>query len=360
MYVRAHSLTLPSLHLRHSTFYNSSVASPTSQALHLRHLASHPRMRLCSFSNPSVASTLSQLNLQPFRRFTYVTAFSTTLLWLHLRHRPISYVTWRAAHGRGFAHSPTLPTLHLRSQFILHAFHCFTYVTAYSQTLLSLHLHQWMRLCSFHNPAAASPTSQFIHQSISCFTYVTAHSLTLPSLHLHHTLFFNPFIVSPMSQTLHLLHLASRLWMRLCSFSNPLVASLMLQLILQPLHCFTYVTAHSPTLPSLQLRHSPFSNPSVASPTSQIILKPFRRFTYVTVHSQTLPSLHLRRSSFTNPFVASATSQPILQPFCRFTYVTGTSSMSAGKLSMQQWIIIKWVVDIARLYFRILFLIISL
>ena len=32
---------------------------------------------------------------------------------------------------------------------------------------------------------------------------------------------------------------------------------------------FTYVTAHSPTLPLLHLRHSSFSNPSFASPTSQ-------------------------------------------------------------------------------------------
>ena len=37
-------------------------------------------------------------------------------------------------------------------------------------------------------------------------------------------------------------------------------------LILQPFRHFTYVTAYSPTLPSLYLRHSSFSNPSVASP----------------------------------------------------------------------------------------------
>ena len=54
-YVTAHSATLPSfylrhssfptlllLHLRHSSFSNPSFASPTSQALHLRHLASRP------------------------------------------------------------------------------------------------------------------------------------------------------------------------------------------------------------------------------------------------------------------------------------------------------------------------------
>ena len=41
-YVTAHSPTLPLLYLRHSSFYNPSFASPTSQALHLIHLASRP------------------------------------------------------------------------------------------------------------------------------------------------------------------------------------------------------------------------------------------------------------------------------------------------------------------------------
>ena len=67
---RAHSPTFPSLHLRHSSFPNPSVASPTSQLI-----------------------------LQPFRCFTYVTAHSPTLLSLLLRHRLFTYVTWRAAHG---------------------------------------------------------------------------------------------------------------------------------------------------------------------------------------------------------------------------------------------------------------------
>ena len=58
-----------------------------------------------------------------------------------------------------------------------------------------------------------------------------------------------------------------------------------LKLILQAFRHFTYVTAHSPTLPSLYLRHSPFSNPSVASPTSQFILQPLFRFSCVTSSS---------------------------------------------------------------------------
>ena len=107
------------------------------------------------------------------------------------------------------------------------------------------------------------------------------------------------------------------------------------ELILQPFRHFTFVTTHSPTLPSLYpvtadyptfsslyLRHNSFYNPSVTLPTSQLILQSFRRFTYVTTHSQTLPSLYLRHSSFSNHSVASPTSQLILQPFFLFSYVT--------------------------------------
>ena len=82
--------------------------------------------------------------------------------------------------------------------------------------------------------------------------------------------------------------------------------------------------AHSPTFPSLHLRHNSFSNPSVAlptsqlmihlsvaSPTSQFVLQPFCHFTYVTAHSPTLPLLHLRHSSFSNPTFSSPTSQAL-------------------------------------------------
>ena len=54
---------------------------------------------VASFSNPYIASPTSQLILQPFRRFTYVTAHSPTLLSLLLRQRLFTYVTWRAAHA---------------------------------------------------------------------------------------------------------------------------------------------------------------------------------------------------------------------------------------------------------------------
>ena len=65
--------------------------------------------------------------------------------------------------------------------------------------------------------------------------------------------------------------------------------------------------AHSPTFPSLHLRHSSFSNPSV---------------------------LYLRHSSFSNSSIASPTSQLILQPLFRFSYVTGSSLTSPGEPPM--------------------------
>ena len=145
----------------------------------------------------------------------------------------------------------------------------------HSPTLTSLHLCH----SSFSNTSAPLPTSQLILQPFRCFTYVIG--------------------TSPMSQ-----------------------------LILQPFRCFVYVikhfiyvTAHSPTLPPLHLRHNSFYSPSAASPTSQVILQPFlasptseaflqslHRFTYVTAHSPTVQPLYLRHSSFYSPSVASPTS----------------------------------------------------
>ena len=51
-------------------------------------------------------------------------------------------------------------------------------------------------------------------------------------------------------------------------------------------------------------------------------------------HSPTFPSLHLRHNSFSNPSVASLTSQLILQPFFRFSCVTGSSLTSPSELPM--------------------------
>ena len=121
--------------------------------------------------------------------------------------------------------------------------------------------------------------------------------------------------------------------------SDPSVALPTSQLILQSLRCFTYVTAHSPILTLLHLRHSSAHSPNLPSLhlRHSSFSKPFRRFTYVTAHSPILtllhlrhssghspnfPSLHLRHSSFSNPSVGLPTSQLILQPFRCFIYVT--------------------------------------
>ena len=69
---------------------NNQSSFSNFPSIHLRH---------SSFSNPSVALPMSQLILQPFRCFIYVTAHSPILLSLLLRHRLFTYVTWLAAHG---------------------------------------------------------------------------------------------------------------------------------------------------------------------------------------------------------------------------------------------------------------------
>ena len=137
----------------------------------------------------------------------------------------------------------------------------FTYVTTHYPTLPWLYL----RHSSFSNPSVASPMSQLIPQpffrfsyatssSLNSpgeppmhFTYVTAHSPTVPWFYLRHSSFSNPSVPSPMSQALHVIHLTSRP----CTWPRS-------HLILQPFRGFTYVTAHSPTLLSLLLHHRLF------------------------------------------------------------------------------------------------------
>ena len=79
------------------------VHSPIFPSLHLRH---------SSFSNPSVTLPTSQLILQPFRHFTYVTAHSPTLPLFHLRHSSFSNPSLA---------SPTSQALHLRHLWAAHA-----------------------------------------------------------------------------------------------------------------------------------------------------------------------------------------------------------------------------------------------
>ena len=126
-----------------------------------------------------LCSSTSQLILQPFRRFIYVSSFSNPF-------RCFTYVT---------AHSPTVPSLYLRHSSFFKPIRCFTYVTAHSPTLPSLYL----RHSSFSNPSLALPTSQLILQP-------------LPLLLLRHSSFSDPSFASPTSQDFHLRHLASRPW----------------------------------------------------------------------------------------------------------------------------------------------------
>ena len=79
-----------------------------------------------SFSKLSVTSPTSQLILQSFLRFTYVTAHSPSRA-----HSP-NFQSLHLRHSSFFNSSLALPT----SQLILQPFRCFTYVTTRSPTLL--------------------------------------------------------------------------------------------------------------------------------------------------------------------------------------------------------------------------------
>ena len=86
-------------------------------------------------------------------------------------------------------------------------------------------------------------------------------------------------------------------------------------------------SAHSPIFPSLHLHHSSFSSPSLSLPTSQLILQPFRCFTYVTAHSPTLLLPLLRhRFSLTSPSELPMTLTLLIPPPDRIiNYAPGSS-----------------------------------
>ena len=107
----------------------------------------------------------SSLILQPFRHFTYATAYSPTFPSLYLRHSSFSNP------------SAALPT----SQFILQPFFRFSYVTS----------------SSLNSPGEQA---ELILQPFRHFTYATAYSPTLPSLYLRHSSFFNHSVPSPTAQ----------------------------------------------------------------------------------------------------------------------------------------------------------------
>ena len=122
------------------------------------------------------------------------------------------------------------------------------------------------RAHSYSHIRAHSPNFPSLHLRHISFS-------SLPLLHLRHSSFYNPCFASPTSQALHLIHLASRPRKQM-------------------------VSTLYPNFPSLHLRHNSFSNLSVALPTPQLILQPFHCFTYVTVNSPTLLSLLLRHKLF--------------------------------------------------------------
>ena len=89
-----------------STVYSSAL-SPSFPSLHLRH---------SSFSNLSITSPTSQVILQPFCSFSYITALSPTLPLLHLCHSSFSNPyfaspTAQALHLRHLANRPCISTL---------------------------------------------------------------------------------------------------------------------------------------------------------------------------------------------------------------------------------------------------------
>ena len=162
---RAHSPNFPSLHLRHNSFSNSSIALHTPQLIlqpffnfsYVTSSSLNSPGEQSSFSKLSVTSPTSQLILQFFRRFTYVTSHSPTLPLLHLRHSSFSNPSFTSPisqalhliHLANRAHSPNFPSFHLRHN-------------------------------SFSNSSVASRTSQLILQPLFRFSYVTSSSLNSP------------------------------------------------------------------------------------------------------------------------------------------------------------------------------------
>ena len=101
-----------------------SLLSPTLPSHHLR------QSSFSSLANPSVVSSTSQLIIQPFCHFTYITTCSPTLLSLHLRHMHFTYVTWRAIHEPNHPQNQILDTPVFSNPLSLHLRHMhFIYVT---------------------------------------------------------------------------------------------------------------------------------------------------------------------------------------------------------------------------------------
>ena len=116
-YVTAHFPNLPLLHICDSSFSNPFFVSLTSKDLHLRHLVDvYAVLSWLIFNiihtlwsyvycNLSDTLTMAQFILEHFRRFSYTTAHSPTLPFLHLRDSSFFNPTFV---------SPTPQELHFR------------------------------------------------------------------------------------------------------------------------------------------------------------------------------------------------------------------------------------------------------
>ena len=118
-------------------------------------------------------------------------------------------------------------------------------------------------------------------------------------------------------------------------------------------------SAHSPSFPSLHLRHSSFSNPSAALPTSQLILQPFCCFIYVTALSPTLLSLLLRHKIFTYVTRRAAHDNSYLRNKERkwqFTVRGRCRNIEASKVEIfSPCYVHDFIVDLHGNYFKIYF-----
>ena len=92
----AHSPTLPLLHLRDNSFSQPSLVSPTSQALHLIHLASRPRKCTPDDNSPGLRRTRVRSSVAYIQNL--LSSLKTTERHSTLRSslsRPQSSHTWR-------------------------------------------------------------------------------------------------------------------------------------------------------------------------------------------------------------------------------------------------------------------------
>ena len=118
-YATTHFPTIPSLYLRHSSFSNPSIVTPTPQfilqpSFRLSYVTSYSLNspdEQSSFSNLSVTSPTSQFILKLFRRFTYVTAHSPILPLLHLCHSSFSNPSFASSTSQDlhFSHLASRP-----------------------------------------------------------------------------------------------------------------------------------------------------------------------------------------------------------------------------------------------------------